>query len=233
MTEPSAQTVTLNGRPSQLAMPPCCANCGSTAEGRLPIEKVFRRDEGPEGGVHYVVTTAQVPFCATCVARHQAEVVTVSALRRVLLCFRQPVIIAALTTGGIALFFAPVALDSLTAGDGVGGLIFLGVVVVFALIAAASAYAAFDQSRRYAVPASTPVTSAFDYTDDESEMFDRQRRTYGLRNPTFAAAFEQANQHRQWDPRSARAMASHRGRTLLLIGVGVATVLMLVGTLLR
>ena len=196
--------VTLRGRPSQLAMPDSCANCGSPAERRLLIEKVFRRDEGPEGGVHYVVSPVHVPFCSPCIARHQAEVVTVSPVKRVLLCFQQPVIIAALFMGGMAVFLAPPAFDAVVGGHGVGGLVFLGIVVVFGLIAAASGYAAFNLSRRHAVAPLTSVTSAFDFTDDESAMFERQRRTYRLRDPTFAAAFEEANQDRRWDPRSRR-----------------------------
>ena len=50
-----ARMVTLRGRPSQLAMPGCCANCGSPAGGWLRIEKVFRRDAGDDG-VNYAVS---------------------------------------------------------------------------------------------------------------------------------------------------------------------------------
>lgn len=53
-----------------------------------------------------------------------------------MLCFRQPVITSALLMGGITLFLAPPALEALFGGDGIGGLIFLGIVVAFGLIAA-------------------------------------------------------------------------------------------------
>jgi len=227
----AARIVTLNGRPSRLAMPTCCANCASTAVGRLPIEKVFRRDAGADSGVSYVISTAQVPFCPSCVARHQHEAVTVSPLQRVMLCFRQPVIISALVMGAFAVFLGPPALDAAFSGSGPGGLIFLGVVLLFALIAVASGLAAFHESRRHAVMPPTSVTSAFDYTDDESELFDRERRTYRLRNSIFADAFVDGNRHSQWDPSSARATAGHRGRIVLLIVFAVAAVFMLVGTL--
>lgn len=224
--------VTFNGRPSWLAMPTSCANCAATADGRLSIEKVFRRDGGPDSGVSYVISAAQVPFCSRCVAHHQVEAVSVSPLQRVLLCFRQPVIISALLMGAFAIFLAPPALDAALSGSGLGGLIFLGIVLLFGLIAAASGFAAFEQSRRHAVVPLTSVTSAFDFTDDQSELFDRERRTYRLRNSTFAEAFIDANRHSQWDPRSARAAAGHRGRIALLIVFAVAAVVMLVGTLL-
>ena len=223
--------VTLNGRPSQLAMPGCCANCGSPAGSLLRIEKVFRRDAVDEGA-NYVVGAAQVPFCRLCIARHRAEVVTVSPPQRMLLCFRQPIIISALSMGAMALFLAPQALEAVLGGNGVGGL-FLGIVLLFGLIAAASGYAAFQLSRRHAVVPPTSVTSAFDYTDDQSELFDGGRRTYRLRNPTFAEAFGYANERRRWDPRGARAAAGHRGRIALIILIVVAAVVMLVGTLLR
>ena len=224
--------VTLTGRPSQLAMPGCCANCGSPAGGWLRIEKVFRRDGGDDG-VNYVVSAAQVPFCPLCIARHQGEVVTVSPLHRMLLCFRQPIIISALSMGAMALFLAPQALEAVLGGNGVGGLLFLGIVLLFGLIAVASGYAAFQLSRRHAVVPLTSVTSAFDYTDDQSELFDGERRTFRLRNPTFAEAFGYANEHRRWDPRGARAAAGHRGRIALIVVIVVAAVVMLVGTLLR
>ncbi len=225
--------VTLHGRPSRLAMPPVCANCGSPADGRLLIEKVFRRDEGPDGGVNYVVSAVHVPFCPSCIARHEAEAVTVSPAKRVLLCFRQPIIIGALVTGGMAVFLAPPALAAVVGGDGMGRLVFLGIVVVFGLIAAGSAYGAYNLSRRHAAIPLTSVTSAFDFTDDESDLFDKQRRTYRLRDPTFAEAFVYANQHRRWDPGSARAVVGRRGRTVLIIVCGLAAIVVLVGTVLR
>ena len=57
--------------------------------------------------------------------------------------------------------------------------------------------------------------------------------SYRLRNPTFAEAFGNANEHRRWDPRGARAAAGHRGRIALIIVIVVAAAVMLVGTLLR
>ena len=193
---------------------------------------MFRRDAGDDG-VNYVVSAAQVPFCPLCIARHQVEVLTVSPLQRMLLCFRQPIIISALAMGAMALFLAPQALEAVLGGNDVGGLLFLGIVLLFGLIAAASGYAAFRLSRRHAVVPLTSVTSAFDYTDDQSELFDGERRTYRLRNPTFAEAFRYANEHRRWDPRGARAAAGHRGRIALIILIVVAAVVLLVGTLLR
>jgi hypothetical protein len=222
--------VTLNGRPSRLAMPTCCANCASTAVGRLPIEKVFRRDAGADDGMRYVISTAEVPFCPRCLARHRLEAATVSPLQRVVLCFRQPVILSALVMGGFAVFLGPPALDAAFSGSGLGGPIFLSIVLLFGLIAAASGFAAFQLSRRHAVVPPTSVTSAFDYTDDQSELFDRERRTYRLRNPTFADAFVDANRHSQWDPSSARATAGHRGRIVLLIVFAMATIFILIGT---
>ena len=99
--------------------------------------------------MNYVVSAAQVPFCPLCIARHQVEVLTVSPLQRMLLCFRQPIIISALAMGAMALFLAPLALEAVLGGNGVGGLLFLGIVLLFGLIAAASGYAAFQLSRRH------------------------------------------------------------------------------------
>ena len=93
------------------------------------------------------------------------------------------------------MFLAPRALDAVLGGNGVGGLLFVGIVLLFALIAAASGYGAFQLSRRHAVVPLTSVTSAFDYTDDQSELCDGERRTYRLHNPTFAEACGYANEH--------------------------------------
>ena len=90
---------------------------------------MFRRDAGDDG-VNYVMSAAQVPFCPLCIARHQVEVVTVSPLQRMLLCFRQPIIISALAMGAMALFLAPPALEAVLGGNGVGGLLFLGIVLL-------------------------------------------------------------------------------------------------------
>ena len=105
-------------------------------------------------------------------------------------------------------------------------------MLLFALIAAASGYGAFQLSRRHAVVPPTSVTSAFDYTDDQSELFDGERRTYGC---TIRPSLRRAGTPTSTAVGSARCAGGGRppGSDRLIMVIVVAAVVTLVGTLHR
>ncbi len=61
----------------------------------------------------------------------------------------------------------------------------------------------------------TSVLAAANYTDDQSELFEPDRRTYTFRDPVFAAQFAALNADRVWSGRSPRARWARRTRRVL------------------
>lgn len=138
-----------------------------------------------------------------------------------LLCLREPIIIAGFGAGSFVLILSRLFLRELLQLSLVGVAISGAVLAFFAWIARGSFQAAYDQSHRHAVIPQTAVTAAFDFSDDHAQMFEGERRNYRLANPSFAAAFRELNQDRVWNPRSPKARAAARKRRWVL-GLGIA-----------
>jgi hypothetical protein len=75
---------------------------------------------------------------------------------------------------------------------------------------------AYNETRRFAVPAQTSVTRLFDFSDDLSEPFDLPRRAYTALNPVFGEAFHLLNRDRVWDPASPQAIRASRHRGIVM-----------------
>jgi hypothetical protein len=204
--------VELTGPLGSAALPPLCASCGSAAGQRLQVEKVFRRKAGTDVPATYVVSSVSVPFCGGCVARHQAESPPKPVTVRALTLLRSVLMIPAVSFALITLWLLPRFFDN-------GGLLFGGILLAFALLSVACLRAAWAQTHRYRVAELSSVTGSFDFTDDLSELFERERHNYLLRNPTFAEAFNAANADQVWDPASPGARRADRARSGLLIAV--------------
>ena len=75
----------------------------------------------------------------------------------------------------------------------------------------------------------TSVLAAANYTDDASELFEPEWRTFTFRDPVFAAQFAALNADRLWSAKKPRARWARKARkilfTLFLIVVGVLWVL--------
>lgn len=215
-------TIELTGAPRKLAFPQACANCGTPAGRRIPVEKVFERERGDHPS-RYAVVGVDVPFCTNCRQRHRDETKHLPAGKQVLSVLRSILLVPATGFVITALVLIGPFVHRVATGDWNAALLFFGLVVGFALLGIACGWAAMRQSHRYRVTEQTTVTSAFDFSDDLSQTFERERHTYILRNSRFAEAFVAVNASRVWDRqsrgRSARASGSGgtgRGRSAVL-----------------
>lgn len=214
----------LTGSPSSLAYPDVCARCGSPTRTRLAIAKAFRRTSD-EGRDRHVIIGARVPFCPACVAVHEREVKRMSRLWRALLCFRSTAIIGALGPALFAGLLTQAALQRALYGETRAVAMFGGAAALFALIAAFCIWQAYRATRRFAIPAPTSVTRAFDFGDDRSQTFDAPRHVYQLSNATFAEAFRAANRERHWNPTSPRARRAAWARWIVVAVIILAALI--------
>lgn len=61
----------------------------------------------------------------------------------------------------------------------------------------------------------TSVLAAANFTDDVSELFEPERRTFTFRDPVFAAQFAALNAERIWSGRSPRARWARKARNVV------------------
>jgi hypothetical protein len=200
-------TAELIGAPRKLAFPQACASCGTPAGRRIRVEKVFRREHGEQPAT-FAVVGVDVPFCTTCTARHRSEVKHLPAGQRMLTLLRSVLLVPAAGFSIVALTLVAPLANRVADGNWHDALSFLGLVAGFGALGLACAWTAMRQSHRYRVTEPTSVTSAFDFSDDLSETFERERHSYQLRSPRFAEAFVAVNASRVWDSRGRSA----RGR---------------------
>jgi hypothetical protein len=62
--------------------------------------------------------------------------------------------------------------------------------------APASALAMVSETRRYRVRPQTPISAAFDFSDELGTVIEGRRRVYSVQDPGFAERFGAANQDR-------------------------------------
>jgi hypothetical protein len=206
--------VQLTGSPEKLAYPAVCARCGSPAGRRIRVEKVFSRSDG-DLRTAYAVLRTDVPFCLSCTSKHRSEATGQPFGERVVSLFRSVLLVPALGFAVAALWSLLQAIDRL--GGGESALRFAGLFAGFALLTLVCTRAALRRTHRYRVAEPSSVTSAFDFTDDLSEMFERERHDYRLANPVFGDAFVAVNASRVWHSDSGRARAGDRGRSAVLL----------------
>jgi hypothetical protein len=206
--------------------PDLCACCGAPARARLTIEKVFERNSSDDTPRGYVVGEACVPFCPTCMATHEREVRRVSLPWRMLMCFRSTMMYSACGAMLFAVLTAQGALQRVTYGDMQSVAVLGGLSILCVLAAIGCTRAAYNETRRFAVPVQTSITGAFDFSDDLSDPFDATRRAYTSLNPAFAEAFHVMNRDRVWDPSSPQAIRAsrHRGIVMALLMVVIVIV---------
>ena len=204
-------TIELTGAPRKLSFPQACASCGTPAGRRIPVEKVFERQRGAHA-VRYRVVRAEVPFCTTCLQKHRDEAKHLPAGQRMLSALRSALLIP--VAGFVVAAVALLVPFTHRLGDRDWGpaLIYFALAVSSVLFAIGCAVAALRRSHRHRVAEPTSITSAFDFTDDLSELFERERHSYNLRNARFAEAFVAVNASRVWDSRPRRRNTPARGR---------------------
>lgn len=211
----SPRVLELTGVPAALAMPEICANCGAAAGERVPVRKTFLRTPSDDPSYH-VISGALVPFCGDCRRRHLAEVKSVPLLSRILMCFHSGSMIAAVFNAAAAVFCLVTLLPKMLSGDLADLFFFGGLTGFFAMVSYFMAKSAWNQTEHRAVPPLTSITSAFDFSDDRSDVFDAQRYVYTLRHAGFAEAFGALNQERVWKPKSREAKRASRWRSIVI-----------------
>jgi hypothetical protein len=190
--------VALIGRSQALRWPSICANCGNPASERIRIERIFRRG-GRYGrrGNRYVIQSADVPFCAACVARHRQLVDPPRLFDGWLSVFTSLLLIP--LAGSIvltALIYRPLLNES--AGNAQARLLGFGVFGFLMLGAVASVVGAWWSNRYFRVQRPTEITQAFDFSDNLVPVSISPRRVFALRNAAFAEALTTANRERLW-----------------------------------
>lgn len=222
---PHAHRMTLGGSPSTLTFPPLCPNCGKPATRRIRCTKVFY-----SFGSHttnYELSSADVPFCDACIARHEAQdLAPTSGSNLLARVISAGSLIPVLVVGALALAGAHVA--GLTTADDGGVRLFL---VLLGLPAGMGALLhARGVARRARVPPQSSVTEAFDFSDDVREGFEPHRFVCTIRDGGFAQAFAALNRERLWQADSPKAQAQRRSsnrKFLLLVAVIAVFVLTL------
>jgi hypothetical protein len=170
-----------------------CANCATATSEFLDVAKVFRHvATGPDANPDsFVVEHAAVPFCQTCIERHESEVRKVSAAERFWMTCRGR---EALGVPG----YGVLALLMLYAYARRPSAIVLGLGALFGLLVWYSYRTAYRSSEHLAIPPATSITTAFDFTDVHARQSNREHRTLILRNDLFADNLAARNATRLW-----------------------------------
>ena len=200
---PNPHRLELRGAPSALAWPRLCANCGAPASEQITVRKVFSRRSptrfGRRGASGYVIdfriVPAPVPFCLTCANQHRATVEPRAFNFITDFIFSWAILPVAGSSFFAYLTFQATRNLSLAdpagrVGWGIFAVLVAGVVWCVVLWWRVSAPDRIEHQ--------TEITRACDFSRDVSEMFERERHIYAIRNKSFADAFAAANADRAW-----------------------------------
>lgn len=80
-----------------------------------------------------------------------------------------------------------------------------------------------SETRRYRVRPQTPVSTAFDFSDELGNVIEGRRRVYSIQNAGFAERFGAANQDRTW---TAEEASRGRWKSAVVGGVVIAALLL-------
>lgn len=217
MDSPEDYTVVpLSGKP---VFPRLCANCCAPAAERLTIARVFHTADS-RGLVSF-----QPYFCSQCAAAHRRERKPDPTLffRRLLHGWALWIPMA----GSFWVFSValPYALQAVAERDPKGIVLSGGIALLFILITFTCAIGIWYGSNHLAVKPPTSITSAVDFTSDQSQTFEPTWRRFTLRNEAYARHFREANRERLWSrsrPEAGRAMVlRHYGKYVMYALIGV------------
>lgn len=190
----------LRGAPRALRWPDRCANCGAPAVERLPVAKAFypqlrwtSRNPSTRG---YRVVRAAIPVCEPCAARHRGSLQPQTWFSRYRSFILNPVHIA--TLGLAALFWvaAPAVRDLSSRPD--SARIAIAIAAAFLLAIAWTLGLAWWTTRPDRFPRTSEITSACDFSQDVSSLFERERHIYRIRDGAFADDLSRLNSARVW-----------------------------------
>jgi hypothetical protein len=203
---PHTHRLTLRGEPGSVRWPALCAHCGAAASGTLTCSKAFRRTQydGPAG---YVITSAEVPFCAACIERHRAEMKPPPRWLQLAANLASHEMLGTVMLTATTLFVGYLGLKFLLRPEWVGAALLLALAAVFGSFARLQGRQAWQATSYLRIPAQSEVTRAFDFSDNVASAFEPPRFVCTVRDARFAAALRALNLEREWkrDSPSARA----------------------------
>jgi hypothetical protein len=201
---------------SDLVLPALCPNCGTAAQQKIEVAKVFMRTGGPDRLRGFEIARVEVPFCTSCVARHRDELEPLTAAQRLASLLRSELAWPGIGLAALGLFLTFQTSSTILQNPAASWPL---AALLFVLLAAAwlALHSAWANGERYRIPAPTSVLSSFDYGDDLSNDFGTQARTYSLRNTQFADAFADLNKETSEELLGPRQKA--RKNTNFIIGL--------------
>jgi hypothetical protein len=172
-------------------------------------------EDSPEE-TRFEIDSFRVPFCETCIRKHQDAQTPVDAW---LICKRLIGGSGAGDVAGVAIFFIR---------DGIAHFSFIP--IVFAALP--GSVAAFLLHRNWrnneymSIPPAGSVASAVEFTPALGLDYEPHWRAFRFRDAAYASQFRALNADKLWDPLLARAMRKKRhSRTMWTVGTIVAVLL--------
>ena len=217
----------LRGSPNDLSWPRVCANCAQAATEQIRVKKAFRpRPRRYSGGARFLrpyrIAEAPIPFCGQCAAEHRATVQSPSATNKLMSMLLNPLIIPVIGCAWMAKMISNGVRDiSLADPGGQLGWSLFALVVVGGVW---SAYVLWESTRAARLDPLTNITRSCDFSEDVSEVFEKERRIYAMHNKDFAQALAALNADRAWTEadQSRSRKLSFTFAVLLLVTLGVA-----------
>jgi hypothetical protein len=243
--------VEIAGALGDVRFPPLCARCATPPAGTLTLAKMFRHvhSDSPDTRVYAAV---QVPFCAPCLDAHRDErrppdPRTLRRLRNTFLVRLLPYVIPVVVIVYMIKEFLRPTLRAVGKGDLTGALLFGAVVAFFGLLllmfwrlvlkaredlvapstgdpnAQHVEFVRGHFGATYVIPGPpTSPLAAVDFTDEDGQLFEANRRTFTFANPAVGAEFAAANAGLVWHPDSPAGRRASWLRHALFVALGVA-----------
>lgn len=209
-----------------VTFPPVCPACGRTGQVPLEVRKVFFHKEDEEPETHSVVTYTPL-FCRECAAQHQRELWRPGPSDYVKRFFASGgQMLGGIIVFVIGLFFLKEAVFKLS----------LSLLVFSGLPLGISTWLLISNWRRTAhqfIPKPTPVSSAFDFSDDDSSEHEPPWARFSIRDSACRRAFIELNRPNLWDPGGAEATVARQKRAWSnrkrewMVRFGIAALVML------
>jgi hypothetical protein len=246
--------VRIAGDIADVRFPAECARCTAPPAGALAVTKMFRRVPS-ESPAYHVYATVRVPFCRDCLAAHERERVppdprVLRKLRNRWLVRCLPYVIPIAVILYMIGQFVPAALRGLAGGNLTSAMIYPGVVIFFGVLllmfvrlvlaARRDLVADYDgyPHGQYVefvrgplgitcvIPGPpTSTLAAVDFGDEESELFEPDKRSFRFTNHVVREHFAELNAELVWrknSPRARRARLARRVLLVVLAAVGAA-----------
>lgn len=205
---PHPYRYTFRGEPTSLTFPPLCPRCGATASTHIACAKVFARTYS-DSPTTYVTTTVLVPFCGDCAREHTAQAPTYSWWADLVSSFSTELMGAVAWAFG-AVFFVYLGAKQVLRRDLLEAAMMFGIAALIGWSARGMQRIAWRDLQYRRVPPQTDLTSAFDFSDDLSSVFESARFACTVRDARFAEALAQLNADRLWAASSPEVQIEQR-----------------------